>query len=156
MPKTVHVPGLGNVPKGAVIAGGIGAVGVTGYMLWRHSQQQQAATAASTNGYGYGSSSYGYNGYYGYGSEFQGYPVGEEYGYGAYGYGYYNPYTGQYIGPYGGGGGGVTPTPTPTPTGPKSGWFKVGNRKEYYSAARQTIGYWKGTGKNRKWTRVKV
>lgn len=163
MPKTVHLPVFGNVPKGAVIVGGVGAVGVTGYMLWRHNQQKALAATSSSANYGYGAGSYGYNGFYGYGTEFQGYPVGEEYGYGAYGYGMYNPYTGQYVGPYGGGGGGVTPQPTPTPTPtpspvkvPASKWFTVNGRKEYYSAARQTVGYWTGTGKNRKWTRVKI
>jgi hypothetical protein len=116
MPSSVHIPVLGNVPKGALFAGGLAAVGVTGYLLYRKSKK---GTTASSTSYGYGASGYGYgtqSGYYGYGSEFgygvTPYPVGSEYGYGAYGYGYYNPYTGQYLG----GGTGTPPT-----TGPGTG-----------------------------------
>lgn len=107
----VHVPLLGNVPRGALLMGGVAAVGVTGYIIYRHNQQ--AKQAASSMAGGYGSYAYGYgqqgSGYYGYGSEFAyggaygggmtPYPVASEYGYGAYGYGYYNPYTGQWLGP---------------------------------------------------------
>lgn len=172
MPSTIHVPLLGNVPKGAAIAGVGAAVVVTGYLIYKHNKDAVLPTA-----YGYGSSAYGYgsaaygaygyaggyagSGYYGYGSEFQSYPFGEEYGYGAYGYGYYNPYTGQYIGPVqGGGGGGTTGTGTDTgttmPTGPKSGWITIGGKKYYYSSAKGTIGSYIGKGKSRKWVRTKV
>jgi len=113
MPDTVHLPLLGNVSKPAVIMGTVAAVGVTGYLLYRHNQQSKAAAASMAGGYG--SYAYGYgtqpSGYYGYGSEFAyggpygggltPYPVASEYGYGAYGYGYYNPYTGQWLGPGG-------------------------------------------------------
>jgi len=93
----VKVPVLGNVPKGAVIAGGLSAVAVGGYAWWRHQKGQQVGGE-----YGYGAGAYGY------GSEFYGqfgdqqvtpFPMGSEYGYGAFGYGMYNPYTGQYLGP---------------------------------------------------------
>jgi hypothetical protein len=127
MPSSVKVPLLGNVPKGALFAGGLAAVGVSGYLLWRKSKQNAAATTGSTS-YGYGATGYGESspGYYGYNYAYGGgygtsgmgagvtpYPVGSEYGYGAYGYGDYNPYTGQYLG----GGVGTTPVTTPTPVG---------------------------------------
>jgi len=125
MPSTVKVPILGNVPKGGLIAGGLAAVAVGGFWLYRHNQQSQAAAAGEASAYGYGTSAYGYGqagsaGYYGYGYAYGGiaggaispYPVGSEYGYGAFGYGYYNPYTGQYLGGGVGSGSGVPPGPT--------------------------------------------
>jgi hypothetical protein len=172
MPNTIHLPLLGNVPKGAAIAGGGAAVVVTAYLIYKHSKDA-AVTSTGATGYGYGASAYGYgasSAFYGYGSEYANadagsgltpYPVASEYGYGAYGYGMYNPYTGQYIGPVqttpppvGGTGTGTT-TP-PKTTGPKSGWFTIGGKKEYYSSAKGTIGHWVGTGKKRKWVRTKV
>jgi len=108
----VHVPIVGNVPKPALVMGAIAAVGITGYVIYRHNKESKQAAAGMT-AYGYGSYAYGYgqSGYYGYGSEFAyggpygggmtPYPVASEYGYGAYGYGYYNPYTGQWLGPGG-------------------------------------------------------
>lgn len=128
MSGSVKVPLLGQVPKGALFAGALAAVGVGGYLLYRKSKQN---TAAASGGYGYGSTAYGYAegapGYYGYNYAYGGgygtsgmggggytpYPFASAYGYGAYGYGYYNPYTGQWIGgppttnppPVGGGGG---------------------------------------------------
>lgn len=114
MPSSVKVPLLGKVPKGALIMGVGGGAIVGGYLLYRHKQNAAAPTAGG-EGYGYGSAAYGYggDGYYSGGSEFAyggqsgsgygggitPYPVASEYGYGAYGYGYYNPYTGQWLGP---------------------------------------------------------
>jgi hypothetical protein len=128
MPDTVKLPGLGNVPKGGVIAGALAAVAVGGYALYRHNLASKTPTS-STASYGYGTSAYGYGqqppgGYYGYGYSYGGvsggaispYPVGSQYGYGAYGYGYYNPYTGQYQG-----GGTGTGTGTSTPPPPANG-----------------------------------
>jgi hypothetical protein len=124
MPDTVHVPLLGNMNRGVVLMGGIAAVGVTGYVLYRNSKKKAAAVStggAYAYGYGQGMPS-GYYGYgYGYGGfgggSYAPYPQGAEYGYGAYGYGYYNPYTGQWIGPTGSG---VAGPPGPTgPTGPQ-------------------------------------
>jgi hypothetical protein len=117
-----NVPVLGRVPKGALWMGGIAAVGVTGFVLYRSSKKKAtgAATGSGAYAYGYGSHYYGYGGGYGYGAGAGGnpispYPTGSEYGYGAYGYGYYNPYTGQYLGGgTGTGGGGVTQPPQPT------------------------------------------
>jgi hypothetical protein len=72
MPSTVHVPVLGNVPKGAVIAGGLTAVVVGGWVWYRHAtgQPTDSAQTDSTDStdpnapdqYGY-DSSYGYDGY---------------------------------------------------------------------------------------------
>jgi hypothetical protein len=135
MPKEVKVPLLGKVPKPALFAGVIGAGVVTVYLIYKH-KENAAAPLTGTAGYGaggYGASGYG-SGYYSYGSEFAyggstgggitPYPVASEYGYGAFGYGYYNPYTGQFLG---GGTGTGTPTPTPTPTPvPTSGTGKPG------------------------------
>ena len=115
MPSTVKVPLLGNVPKGGVIAGALAAVGVGGYVWWRHMKGQQ--TDATGGAYGYGAEGYGY------GSEFYGqfgtdqvtpFPMGSEYGYGAFGYGMYNPYTGQYLGPPQPGQSGATSPAAPT------------------------------------------
>lgn len=170
MPDTVHLPLLGNIPKGAAVAGVGAAVVVTGYLIYKHNKAAStASTLAGASGYGYGYGAAGYgaygyaggypgSGYYGYGSEFQSYPWGEEYGYGAYGYGEYNPYTGQYIGPAGGGttSTGTTTTTGTTSTGPKSGWITIGGKKYYYSSAKQTIGSYIGKGKNRKWAKTKV
>jgi hypothetical protein len=131
------VPGLGNVPKPALYMGAIGAVVVTGYLIYRHNKTLQAA---STSGYGYGSSAYGYGaqavpaGYFGYGfgygsgggygtafgGDFTQYPFASQYGYGAFGYGYYDPYTGQYLGPPPSSGGGVA-SPPPTNSGGSAG-----------------------------------
>lgn len=120
---SVNVPLLGSVPKKGLVLG-LGAGGlVVGYILWQRHQANAAATGSAT-GYGYGASAYGYGegtpGYYGYGSEFQGYPSGETYGYGAFGYGMYNPVTGQYYGP-----GGGTAATTPQLTWPSEpSWVK--------------------------------
>jgi hypothetical protein len=165
MASTVKVPVLGTMPKGAVVAGVGAAVVVTGYLIYKHNKASAAATTvAGASGYGYGASGYGYaggypgSGYYGYGSEFQAYPWGEEYGYGAYGYGEYNPYTGQYIGPIGGGSGvsSTGPTTGTGGTGAKSGWVTIGGKRYYYSAAKNTLGSFTGTGKKRKWKKTTV
>jgi hypothetical protein len=123
MPSSVKLPLVGNVPKPALIIGGVGGVGVIGYILWKHKMNAGTATADGSAATGYGSSE---SGFYGYGSEFayggaygggiQPYPIGSQYGYGAFGYGYYNPYTGQYLGGSTSTPPGPTPTPTPTPT----------------------------------------
>lgn len=161
--KTVHIPVLGNVPKGAVIAGGGAAVVVTGYLIYR---AKKSGTAASGSQYGYGAGAYGYgyNAFYGYGSQYgsygQGgggytpYPTGAEYGYGAYGYGYYNPYTGQWIGPT------QTQPPgtqKPPATQPGKGkWLTIGGKKYWFSPRKNTLGHWVGTGKKRHWVRQTV
>jgi hypothetical protein len=84
MPKTVHVPGLGNVPRGGLIAGI--AVGIGGglYIWWRHKNASPTPTSAATGfGYGYGYGEYGYNN-----PAFNEPYIGGEFGYGgAYGYG---------------------------------------------------------------------
>ena len=107
MPTDVHVPLLGDVPKGGLFAGVLAAVGVGGYYVYKHYKNQQTAAAnaaQSTNAsaYGYGATAYGYGSPYSYG-----YGVSSQYGYGygAYGYGY---------GEYGYGGGGTTPPVTAT------------------------------------------
>jgi LysM repeat protein len=123
MPNTVKVPGLGQVPKGSVIAGGLAAVAVGGYVYWKHITKQSAtaSTTATDSTYGYGQYGYGQygQGQYGYGqygtAGFTPYPVGEAYGYGAYGYGLYNPYTGAYIGGSTSTGGTGTTTTATTP-----------------------------------------
>ena len=128
MPDTVKLPGLGNVPKGGVVAGALAAVAVGGYVWYKHSLKAKTASTGASS-YGYGTSAYGYGqttpgGYYGYGYAYGGvaggaispYPVGSEYGYGAFGYGYYNPYTGQYLGGGVGSGAGVPPPATPPGT----------------------------------------
>lgn len=92
----VHIPGVGNVPRGGVIAGGIVAVVVTFYLYEKH--KNSAATASTTStapgqyGYGYGYGGYGYSnpafnepyvgGEYGYGGLY-GYGIGEGYGEGS-------------------------------------------------------------------------
>jgi hypothetical protein len=48
-----------------------------------------------------------------------------------------------------------TTTGSGTPLG-KSGWVKIGNKKEYVSAKKGTVGYWQGTGKNRKWVKTPI
>src|SRR5215472_7455018 len=68
----VHVPIVGNVPKPALVMGAIAAVGITGYVIYRHNKESKQAAAGMT-----------------------------AYGYGSYAYGYYNPYTGQWLGPGG-------------------------------------------------------
>jgi hypothetical protein len=138
MPK---IPLLGEVPKGGLVAGGLAAVGVGGYLWWKH--QQNASAPAAGGEYGYGAYGYGSGesaqGYYGYGSGgsmgsglVNPYPQGSEYGYGAFGYGYYNPYTGQYLGGGTGTGTGTGggPTPTPQPTAPKTNlqWVNVASK----------------------------
>jgi hypothetical protein len=167
----VKLPLLGTVKRGPLIAGLGAAVVVGGYVIYRHNKNTAVAAA-----YGYGgatgASAYGYaaglpyNSFYGYGSNYAPagvtpYPVGEEYGYGAYGYGYYNPYTGQYMGG-GTGTGVVTPVTQPTtgttsPTsGLKSGWVTIGGKKYYFSSAKGTLGGFTGKGKKRKWVKTKV
>jgi hypothetical protein len=106
MPKTVKVPVLGNVPKPALFGGVVAAGVVTVYIIHKHNQNKDAALTGG--GYGYGAGGYGSEGMYGYGATYAyggsmgggvtPYPVASEYGYGAFGYGYYNPYTGQWLG----------------------------------------------------------
>ena len=81
MPNTVHVPGLGNVPRSGLIIGIIAGVGGGVYIWWRHKNQAASAApaAASAFGYGYG---YGYGGY-GYSNP----AFNDPYITGAYGYG---------------------------------------------------------------------
>lgn len=170
MPDSTKVPLLGNVNKKALLVGLGAAVVVGGYVIYRHNKNTAVAAA-----YGYGNATaYGYNAglpyntFYGYGTNYAPdgvapYPVGEEYGYGAYGYGYYNPYTGQYLG--GGTGTGVVSpvttgtgsgTGTTSTTGLKSGWVTINGKKYYFSSNKGTLGSFSGKGKNRKWTKVKV
>lgn len=156
--KTVHVPVVGNVPKGAMIAG-LGAAGiVTVYLIYRAKKTGTAGTG--TSAYGYGASAYGYgSAFYGYGSEFGSssgggsgytpYPVGAEYGYGSYGYGYYNPYTGQWIGP-------TQQQPPTTISKGKGKWVTIHGRREYYNPNQNTLGYYQGTGKKRHWVKTKL
>lgn len=84
----VHVPGIGNVPRGGLIAGVLVGVGGGLYLWYKHKENAATATAAPASGtsaYGYGA--YGYGGY-GYSSAFSEPYIGGEYGYGgAYGYG---------------------------------------------------------------------
>lgn len=122
--KTVHVPILGNQPKGAVLAGGAAVVAVGGYLAWKHFTGGSSSSAGTygygQGAYGYGSSSpygygtyaygayspYGYSGYYGYG-------YGYNYGYGnqgGFGYGIGGGGSGQFFYGYGGGGSGGGPT----------------------------------------------
>jgi hypothetical protein len=168
MPSTVKLPLLGNVPKGAVVAGGAAAVVVTGYLIYKHNKAGTGVTGAPAAGYGAAAYGYNtglpYNTFYGYGANYAPtgvtpYPVGSEYGYGAYGYGDYNPYTGQYLGS--GGATTTPPTTTTTPpattsTSPKSGWITVNGVKEYFSAAKNTIGRSEGTGKKKHWVVTKL
>jgi hypothetical protein len=163
------LPLVGNVPKGAAIAGAGAAVVVTGYLIYRNKKASTIDTAygyggaAAASGYGYGYGSYyAYGSEYGYGGYGTGaggggytpYPVGAEYGYGAYGYGYYNPYTGQWIGPTQQ----QPPTkPPPKPTPHKKGkWVTVAGRREYYNPNKQTLGYYVGKGKKRHWVKTKI
>ncbi len=88
MPKTVHVPGLGNVPRGGLIIGIVAGVGGGVYIWWRHKNAAATpASSASSSSYGYGSN-FGYGGY-GYNDPAFNEPyIGGEFGYGgAYGYG---------------------------------------------------------------------
>lgn len=79
----VKVPVLGNVPKGGLFAGGLAAVGVAGYLWYKHQKKQAIAATPATPATGYG---YGYGmpaaSAYGYAMSAYGY------GYGAYGYGF--------------------------------------------------------------------
>jgi hypothetical protein len=101
----VKVPLIGKVPKPALLFGLAGGGVLTAYLIWKH--KQNAAAGASYGygaaGYGEGAGMYGYGSAFAYGGSFGGgvtpYPIGSEYGYGPYGYGYYNPYTGQWLGP---------------------------------------------------------
>src|SRR5262245_10393088 len=116
MPDTVKVPLLGTMNKRVLIFGGLAGVLVGGYWVWRRNQENKAADTGAY-AYGYGSTFYGYGqgaDFYGGDGGVQPYPVGSEYGYGAFGYGYYNPYTGQWLGT----GTGTGPTSGPTPTAP--------------------------------------
>jgi hypothetical protein len=106
----IKLPGVGEVPRGGVIAGGIIAIGAGIYLYIKH-KDAAAAPAVPAAGYGYGYQAQGYG--YGYGTQgFQagyaaGYGLGiatAGYGTGVAGYGYgYTPTT-----PTGGG----TPVPT--------------------------------------------
>ena len=96
MADSVKLPLLGDVPKGGVFAGTLAAVGVGGYMLWKHDKAKKAAAAAAAAGPptvppggAPGASGYGYG--YGYGASGYGYGAPEPaygYGYGAEGYGF--------------------------------------------------------------------
>jgi len=154
----VKVPVLGNVPRGAVIAGAGSAIVITGYLIYRSRKQKQAtAYGYGTTAYGYGASAYaygtGYPGYYGYGTDFQPFPFGSEYGYGAYGYGYYNPYTGQWIGPTQ-----QTPpvSPPPTTTKQPGKFVSVGGKRYWYSPTKQTLSAWVGKGKQRRYVHTTI
>lgn len=86
----VHVPGLGNVPRGGLIAGIVIGIGGGLYIYIKHKENASTATATpatGTSAYGYGGN-YGYGGY-GYNSPAFNEPyISGEYGYGgAYGYG---------------------------------------------------------------------
>lgn len=86
---SVHVPGIGNVPRGGLIAGVIVGVGGGLYLYVKHKDSKSStASTASTAAYGYGYGAYGY-GSYGYNNPAFNEPyIGGEYGYGgAYGYG---------------------------------------------------------------------
>lgn len=120
MPNEVKVPLLGEVPKGGLFAGMLAAVGVGGYMLYKHMKDSgtAAATSATTAAAGYGAAAYGYAAAaYGYG--YADYPYGYGYmsspygyGYGPYGYGFgaYGDYGGLGYGEYGYGSAPVTAT----------------------------------------------
>lgn len=85
----VHVPGIGNVPRGGLIAGVIVGIGGGLYLYIKHKEKASASTTATSGAYGYGyGSSYGYGGY-GYNNPAFNEPyIGGEYGYGGlYGYG---------------------------------------------------------------------
>lgn len=96
----VKLPGIGEVPRGGVIAGVLLGGGVGVYLYMKHKSSAATAPAATAAGYGYGTGyGYGINAGYGYGyGQFQ---AGETYGYGlgiasagygtgvaGYGYGY--------------------------------------------------------------------
>jgi hypothetical protein len=116
MPETIHVPILGNMNKGMALAGGLAAVGVSGYLIYRHVAKSKVAASSS--------SATSTPGSYGYGSG------ANPYGYGSYGYGSNTGYYGYGFGPYGYGGFGESPfgpfgygfpgsgTGTPLPTTP--------------------------------------
>lgn len=163
MPSTVKLPLLGTVPKGAVIAGAGAAVVVTGYLIYKHNRD---AAVTATGAAGYGAAAYGYNTglpyntFYGYGANYAPtgvtpYPVGSEYGYGAYGYGDYNPYTGQYLGPSGGGT--APPVTTPPAAGKQKGkWVTIDGIREYFNPNKDTLGHYEGKGKKRHWVKTPV
>lgn len=92
----VHVPLLGDVPKGGVFAGMLAVVGVGGYLIYKKLKKPATPPVAATGyGYGYGTHAYGYG--YAYG----GY---SPYGYGGFGGGIPFPY-GYQPSPFGYGGG---------------------------------------------------
>jgi hypothetical protein len=161
MPKTIKLPLVGNVPKGAAVMGGVGAVVITGYLIYKHNKDAATAMTGATGstGYGYGANGLPYNTFYGYGSNYAPsgvtpYPVGSEYGYGAYGYGDYNPYTGQYLGS---GGTTVTPPITVPPKAHEKGkWVKVNGIREWFNPNADTLGRYVGTGKKRHWVKTKL
>jgi hypothetical protein len=77
----VKVPLLGNVPKGALFAGGLAVVGVGGYLWYKHQKNQAIAETPGAAGYGAAA--------YGYGAAAYGYAMSAfGYGYGPYGYGF--------------------------------------------------------------------
>lgn len=155
----VHVPVIGNVPRGALIMGGGAAVVVTAYLIYRHNKQ---STVAAAYGYGAANYSYGASGFYGYGFNYGAYsgagggitpyPVGAEYGYGAYGYGYYNPYTGQWIGPTQQN----PPTKPPTTTKQQGKFVTIGGKRYWFSPNKQTLGAWVGKGKKKHYEHVSI
>jgi PASTA domain len=93
MPDTLHVPVLGNINKTTALMGGVAAVGVTGWLIYRHNKKSSvqptsvpATPDTGTSAYGYGQYGYGTNnGYYGYGYG----PYDGASPYGPFGYGYY-------------------------------------------------------------------
>lgn len=120
---TVHIPGMGNVPKKGVVIGGVLASGVGIYIYFKHKNSAAATTtpAATTgtgSGYGYG---YGYGSYantygYGYGALALGASgaLSGAYGYGGFGYGGFG---------YGGFPGvGVSVPPTAAPASTNAAW----------------------------------
>jgi PASTA domain len=88
----IHIPGIGNVPRGGLIAGMVVGVGGGLYLWYKHKESASTTTAPATgtSAYGYGGSAYGYGyGGYGYNNPAFNEPyISGEYGYGgAYGYG---------------------------------------------------------------------
>jgi hypothetical protein len=87
----VKVPLLGNMPRGAVLAGGLAVVAVGGYLAYKHFTTKSVPPTGTPYAYGYGASAYGAG-------------SNVPFGYG-YGYGAYSPYgTGGFGGGYPGGG----------------------------------------------------
>src|SRR5215469_3184364 len=101
--KEIHVPLLGNMPRGAVLAGGLAVVGVGGYLLWKHYTNKSVPPTGTPYAYGYGANAYGYGS--------MGYGQYSPYGYGGFGG---SGYPGGVPGYYGYTGGPPGPTPITT------------------------------------------